>query len=129
MSRIRKWVEEEIKKFDYYLLSITNIDKFFIEINCTIKYIDEEKLDLEYIVLSKKTISERINYINYVVSAFNKLSKDERIIIYYAYMCKEKLTSEFMCEKMNISLSKYFRDKKEAIIRMAYALGMEEDKI
>jgi ArpU family phage transcriptional regulator len=127
MSKIRKWVEGELKKFDYYLLSIVSIDNYFVEKDCTLKYIYEDELSFDYIILSKETISERIRYINYVISAFNKLSEDERIIIYCLYICKEKTNSESICEKMNISLSKYFRDKKEAITRMAYALGIEGD--
>lgn len=127
MSRIRKWVETILTKFDYYLLSIGEVNNYFIENNYNFEFVVKEKLSFDYITLDDETIIERINYINYVINAFNKLSKPERIIIYYLYICDVKLTSDSICEKVNMSLSKYYRDKKEAITKLAYALGIKED--
>jgi ArpU family phage transcriptional regulator len=127
ISRIRKWVEDILKEFNYYLLSIGEISNYFIEENYTLKYVIKEELSFDYIMLDDETIVDRIKYINYVINAFNKLSKEERIIIYCLYICKEKFTSESICEKVNVSISKYYRDKKEAITKLAYALGIKED--
>lgn len=122
----RKWVERVLKTFDYYLLSIDYINNYFIKDEFTLKYVDKEKLSFDYIILSETTITERIKYINYVINAFNKLSREERMIIYYLYIDKTKITAELISDKLNISLSKYFRDKNFAITRFAYALGMED---
>ncbi len=125
--KIRKWVEVILKNFDYYLLSIGEIGNYIVKEEYIFKYIKKEELSLDYIILDESAIIERIKYINYVINAFNKLSKEERIIIYYLYIDKVKITSESICEKLNVSLSKYFRDKNVAITRFAYALGIGEN--
>lgn len=127
VATIRKWIERVLKTFDYYLLSIDDINNYLIKEEYILEYVDKDKLSFDYIILSEITIIERIKYINYVINAFNKLTKEERMIIYYLYIDKTKITTELICEKLNISLSKYFRDKNVAITRFAYALGMEDN--
>ena len=124
----KKNVEEVITKYDRYCLSICNNSNNKADENYLFNLIEECEVEEDlYPNISKEEIEKRIRYINYVRNAYNKLSVMERKIIYWAYLDKEnKRDDRYISNKLNFSLGYYYTKKKEAIIRFAYSLGVEE---
>jgi len=124
-NKTKKNVEEVINKYIYYNLSVDDCsdplrkDEFLLEIidiekqvNCPLKTYEEKK--------------KRIDYINYVRYSFNKLTSDERKVIYWTYLDKENnYDDRFIANSLGFSLGYYYIKKKETLIRFAYSLGVE----
>jgi hypothetical protein len=125
-SKTKKNVEEVIKKYVYYNLSVDN---------CSTSKIDDEymlgKLELDiqdkYILFDDGEKLNRLDYINYFRFSFNKLTKEERKIIYWTYLDKEdRFDDRFIADSLGFSLGYYYIKKKQTLIRFAYCLGVEE---
>ena len=126
-SKTKKNVEHIISKYVYYSLSVDNNSTSNIGDSFSLKEMDENKDLNEFIKLSKEEIKRRINYINYVRFSFNKLTKEERKIIYWTYLDKENnYDDRFIANNLGFSLGYYYIKKKETLIRFAYSLGVEE---
>ncbi len=124
-NKTKKNVEEVINKYIYYNLSVDDCSESLIgedflleeldinkQKNCPLKN-DEEK-------------KKRIEYINYVRYSFNKLTSDERKVIYWTYIDKENnYDDRFIANSLGFSLGYYYIKKKETLIRFAYSLGVE----
>ena len=125
----KKNVEEIISKYIYYNLSIDSGSDFKICEDFKYKMINKESINSEYVKLSYDEQEKRINYINYVRFSFNKLTLEERKIIYWTYFDKEKnYDDSFIANNLGFSLGYYYIKKKEALIMFAYALGVEKTK-
>ena len=124
-TKTKKQVEEFITKYVYYNLSVDN--------HCTSKINDIfllDKLELEtqnnYCLISNEEKLKRIDFINFFRFSFNKLTSDERKIIYWTYLDEEdKYDDRFIANSLGFSLGYYYIKKKETLIRFAYSLGVE----
>ena len=124
-NKTKKKVEEIIKNYTYYCLSVDNYSTTKIGEDYSLV-----KLDLlnsnNYMIISENEKKRRVDYINYFRFSFNKLTTDERKIIYWTYLDKEnKYDDRFIANSLGFSLGYYYIKKKETLIRFAYALGVE----
>ena len=125
-SKTKKNVESLITQYIYYNLSIDSGSDFKINKDFTYNMIEERFINCNYIKLTKEEKNLRINYINYVRFSYNKLTSDERKIIYWTYLDKENnYDDSFIANNLGFSLGYYYIKKKEALIRFAYSLGVE----
>lgn len=120
-AKTRKKVEEFLKLYSYCLLSviddeqlIINRDDFQISIN----------IDMKQDVLSDID-EEKKKFIEYIINRYNRLCTTHRKIIYLTYMIKDKQNDSIIANELGFALNSYYKIKKEAIIRMAYALNIE----
>ena len=118
-------VNNVIKKYNFVVLSVCPSIEIVDE-SLKFKLIQEEDIKKEYIKLTKEEIEERVKFINYVRFSYNKLTSDERKIIYWTYFDKENnYDDRYIANNLGFSLGYYYIKKKEAIIRFAYSLGVE----
>lgn len=126
-SKTKKNVEAVVNKYMYYNLSIDSGSEFKINKDFIYNMIEESSINDNYVKLSNEEITLRINYINYVRFSYNKLTSEERKIIYWTYLDKENnYDDSFIANNLGFSLGYYYIKKKEALIRFAYSLGVEE---
>ncbi len=125
-SKTKKNVETVITKYMYYNLSVDNHSTSVINEDFLLDKL-ESNIDDKYIIITKEEIKKRVDYINYFRFSFNKLTKDERKIIYWTYLDKEdSYDDRFIANSLGFSLGYYYIKKKETLIRFAYSLGVEE---
>ena len=125
-SKTKKNVEQTISKYIYYSQSVDSISTSNIKDNLLLDELDINKIDSSYIKLEKEECKKRIDFINYVRFSFNKLTTEERKIIYWTYLDKENnYDDRFISNKLGFSLGYYYIKKKETLIRFAYSLGIE----
>ena len=125
-SKTKKNVETVITKYMYYNLSVDNHSTSVINDDFLLDKL-EANIDDKYIIITKEEIKKRVDYINYFRFSFNKLTKDERKIIYWTYLDKEdSYDDRFIANSLGFSLGYYYIKKKETLIRFAYSLGVEE---
>lgn len=125
-SKTKKNVEAVITKYMYYNLSVDNHSTSVINDEFLLDKL-ETNIDDKYIIITKEEIKKRVDYINYFRFSFNKLTKDERKIIYWTYLDKEdSYDDRFIANSLGFSLGYYYIKKKETLIRFAYSLGVEE---
>ncbi len=119
--RTKKLVEDNLKLFNRYLLSIVDNNQLIIDENTY-----EIKLDVdEKNISEKEKEEEKLQFIKYVINRYNRLCILDKKIIYFTYMIKEKNNDGFIANKLGFDRNYYYRIKKEAIINMAYALNIE----
>ena len=123
--KTKKNVEQIISNYVYYSLSVDNNSTSNISDNFILEEIKAE--ESQYIKLDKEERNKRIDFINYVRFCFNKLTTDERKIIFWTYLDKENnYDDRFIANNLGFSLGYYYIKKKDALIRFAYSLGVEE---
>lgn len=128
-SQTKKNVEETISKYIYYNLSIDSGSDFKISDNFVYKMINDEDICTDYVKLSVEERKKRIEFINYVRFSFNKLNTEERKIVYWTYLDKEKnYDDSYIANNLGFSLGYYYIKKKDALIMFAYSLGVEKIK-
>ncbi|MEE0700312.1 MAG: hypothetical protein U0M66_07010 [Bacilli bacterium] len=126
-NKTKKNVEEIITKYVYYNLSVDNGSSYSIGNDFFLAKVEYEMPDNPYVRLDEREIKQRVEFINYVRAAFNKLTSDERKIIYWTYLDKENnYDDRFIANNLGFSLGYYYIKKKETLIRFAYSLGVEE---
>lgn len=123
--KTKKNVENVITQYMYYNLSVDNCSACSINEDFLFDKL-EFKTDDEYVIISSEERKKRIDYINYFRFSFNKLTKNERKIIYWTYIDKEdSYDDRFIANSLGFSLGYYYIKKKETLIRFAYSLGVE----
>ena len=128
-SQTKKNVEDTISKYIYYNLSIDSGSDFKISEDFVYKMINDEDISTEYVKLSTEERKKRIEFINYVRFSFNKLNTEERKIVYWTYLDKEKnYDDSYIANNLGFSLGYYYIKKKDALIMFAYSLGVEKTK-
>ena len=126
-NKTKKNVEYTISKYIYYSLSVDTNSTSNINSDFILEEIINKKSLSTYIKLDEKEIDKRIEFINYVRFSFNKLTTDERKIIYWTYLDKENnYDDRFIANNLGFSLGYYYIKKKETLIRFAYSLGVEQ---
>ena len=122
---VKKRVKHMIDKYKIYCLSTIG-NSLLNEVN-NYKYdIVSEQFDYEYICLSKEEVLKKVNYINYFRYSFNKLTTQERKIIYLSYLDNENnYDDRLIANSLGFSLGYFYTKKKQAIIRFAFAVGIE----
>jgi len=124
--KTKKNVEETINKYIYYSLSVDSDSTSKIGEKYCLDELVINDLNNMYIKLDKQEKAKRIEFINYVRFSFNKLTTDERKIIYWTYFDKENgYDDRFIANELGFSLGYYYIKKKETLIRFAYSLGIE----
>lgn len=125
-SKTKKNVEQTISKYVYYSLSVDNSSTSNIGESFLLDELNFNTLDNTYIKLEVSERKKRIDFINYVRFSFNKLTTEERKIIYWTYLDKENnYDDRFIANNLGFSLGYYYIKKKETLIRFAYSLGVE----
>lgn len=123
-DKTRKNVEDIITKYLYYNLSVDYNSTSNINENYLLDKL--EPIDFQYSSISKEELNDRVDFINYVRVAFNKLTCDERKVIYWTYLDKENnYDDRFIANSLGFSLGYYYIKKKQTLIRFAYSLGVE----
>ena len=80
----------------------------------------------DYIYFSTEEVIKKIKYINYIRYSFNKLTTQERKLIYWSYIDKEhSYDDRFIANQLGYSLGYFYIQKKDALIRFAFALGLK----
>lgn len=126
-SKTKKNVEQIISKYIYFNLSVDNSSTTTISDTFTLNILDIDKIDGKYIKINTDEQRKRIDFVNYFRLSFNKLTTDERKIIYWTYLDKENnYDDRYIANNLGFSLGYYYIKKKETIIRFAYCLGVEE---
>ena len=125
-NKTKKNVENVITKYIYYSLSVDNNSTSDIKDNYLLDKLVDGK-SLSYTNISNEEKNKRIEFINYVRFSFNKLTSEERKIIYWTYLDKENnYDDRFIANSLGFSLGYYYIKKKETLIRFAYSLGVEQ---
>ena len=123
----KKNVENIIAKYIYYTLSVDNNSTSNIKESYIIEKMSDNVTLSSFKNISESEIKTRVEFINYVRFSFNKLTTDERKIIYWTYLDKENnYDDRFIANNLGFSLGYYYIKKKEALIRFAYSLGVEK---
>ena len=124
-SYTKKNIKNILKKYNFLVLSVSpSQDR--IDDNYKLQLIKKEDIDEKYIKIDDNEIVKRIEFINYVRYSYNKLTKDERKIIYWTYFDKENnYDDRFIANNLGFSLGYYYIKKKETLIRFAFSLGIE----
>lgn len=126
-NKTKKNVEKIINEYTYYCLSVDNQYSNKISDNFMLNELKNEKINNSYIPISDDEKTKRINFVNYFRMSFNKLTTDEKKMIYWTYLDKEhNYDDRFIANNLGFSLGYYYIQKKETIIRFAYALGVED---
>lgn len=126
-NKTKKNVEKIINEYTYYCLSVDNQYSNKISDDFMLNELKNEKIDNSYIPISDDEKTKRINFVNYFRMSFNKLTTDEKKMIYWTYLDKEhNYDDRFIANNLGFSLGYYYIQKKETIIRFAYALGVED---
>lgn len=68
---------------------------------------------------------KRVKYINWIVSAVNRLSKTERAIIYKRYLQDDEMFDYQIYRDLNMSERNYYRIKSRMFYKLAFALKIE----
>lgn len=125
--KTKKNVKELIDKYIYYSLSVDNKSASKINDDFLLEQLNSYESDNIYIKKDDQELKSRVVFINYVRSSFNKLTTEERKIIYWTYFDKEdNYDDRFIANNLGFSLGYYYIKKKETLIRFAYSLGVEE---
>lgn len=126
-TKTKKNVEQIISQYIYYSLSVDNSSSSNIEDSYLLDALDFNSIDKTYVKISQEEQKRRIDFVNYVRFSFNKLTTEERKIIYWTYLDKENnYDDRFIANNLGFSLGYYYIKKKETLIRFAYSLGVEE---
>ena len=126
-TKIKKNVEQIISQYIYYSLSVDNSSSSNIGDSYLLDALDFNSIDKTYVKISQEEQKRRIDFVNYVRFSFNKLTTEERKIIYWTYLDKENnYDDRFIANNLGFSLGYYYIKKKETLIRFAYSLGVEE---
>lgn len=125
-SKTKKNIENITNKYNLYIISVStpqdNVDE-----NYNYRLLNSSDLKNNYIKISDESFEERVEFINYVRYSYNKLTSDERKIVYWTYFDKENnYDDRFIANNLGFSLGYYYMKKKEALIRFAFSLGVEE---
>lgn len=124
-NKTKKNVEEVINKYIYYNLSVDDYSESLIGEDFLLDELDISK-QKNCPLKNEEEKKKRIEYINYVRYSFNKLTSDERKVIYWTYLDKENnYDDRFIANSLGFSLGYYYIKKKETLIRFAYSLGVE----
>ena len=127
-TKTKKNVENTITKYIYYSLSVDSASTSNIKEDFLLEHLDISNIDSTYIKLEKDECKKRLDFINYVRFSFNKLTTEERKIIYWTYLDKENnYDDRFIANNLGFSLGYYYKKKKETLIRFAYSLGIEAE--
>lgn len=123
-------VEDIIHKYIFFCLSVDYYSTS--EISDDYVIIEMEKEDEKYTQyfenssITKEERLKRIRFINYFRFSFNKLTEEERKMLYWTYLDKNNdYDDRFIANSLGFSLGYYYVRKKETLIRFAYALGVE----
>lgn len=126
-SKTKKNVEQIISTYVYYNLSVDNSSTSFVNDTFTFSSLDINSIDNKYTKIDTVEQKRRIDFVNYFRFSFNKLTTDEKKIIYWTYLDKENnYDDRYIANNLGFSLGYYYIKKKETIIRFAYCLGAEE---
>ena len=126
-TKTKKNVEQIISQYIYYSLSVDNSSSSNIGDSYLLDALDFNSIDKTYVKISREEQKRRIDFVNYVRFSFNKLTTEERKIIYWTYLDKENnYDDRFIANNLVFSLGYYYIKKKETLIRFAYSLGVEE---
>ena len=122
----KKSVQDVISKYIYYVLSVDVKSVSSINSDFTLSYIEED-VPMEYTKITLEEQNKRIDYINYFRFAFNKMTSEDRKIIYWTYLDSEdKYDDRFIANSLGFSLGYYYKKKKDTLIRFAFSLGVEK---
>ncbi len=120
-------VKELINKYNYYSLSVDSKSDSKINDDFLLEQLDSYQNDNIYLKKDDCELKDRVVFINFVRSSFNRLTTEERKIIYWTYFDKEdNYDDRFIANNLGFSLGYYYIKKKETLIRFAYSLGIEE---
>ena len=126
-TKTKQNVEQIISQYIYYSLSVDNSSSSNIGDSYLLDALDFNSIDKTYVKISQEEQKRRIDFVNYVRFSFNKLTTEERKIIYWTYLDKENnYDDRFIANNLGFSLGYYYIKKKETLIRFAYSLGVEE---
>ena len=126
-TKTKKNVEQIISQYINYSLSVDNSSSSNIGDSYLLDALDFNSIDKTYVKISQEEQKRRIDFVNYVRFSFNKLTTEERKIIYWTYLDKENnYDDRFIANNLGFSLGYYYIKKKETLIRFAYSLGVEE---
>ena len=126
-TKTKKNVEQIISQYIYYSLSVDNSSSSNIGDSYLLDALDFNSIDKTYVKISQEEQKSRIDFVKYVRFSFNKLTTEERKIIYWTYLDKENnYDDRFIANNLGFSLGYYYIKKKETLIRFAYSLGVEE---
>ena len=122
----KKNVEIVIQKYLYYCLSIDNYPTSKISDDYSLNEFIQEEVYNSYVMIRAEERARRAEFINYFRNSFNRLTSEERKLIYCNYLDKEdNYDDRFIANNLGFSLGYFYMKKKETLIRFAYALGIE----
>lgn len=127
-TKTKKNVEQIISQYIYYNLSVDSSSTSSISDDFLLEKLDINTQNNNYVKVNEEERKQRIEFINYVRFSFNKLTTEERKVIYWTYLDKENnFDDRYIANNLGFSLGYYYIKKKETLIRFAYSLGVEEN--
>ena len=125
--KTKKGVEKIITKYVYYVLSVDDSSSVNIKEDYFLNNLEYKEPDNIFFKKDLGELKKRVEFINYFRTAFNRLTTDERKIIYWTYIDKEnRFDDSYIANNLGFSLGYYYIKKKETIIRFSYCLGVEK---
>ena len=126
-NKTKKNVEQLMTRYIYYSLSVDSNSTSSIKDDFLLDVLNSNDVSKANLNIDQEEQRKRIDFINYVRFSFNKLTTDERKIIYWTYFDKEdNYDDRFIANNLGFSLGYYYIKKKETLIRFACSLGVEE---
>lgn len=125
-------LEKIIEKYIFYCLSLDNYPVSTINDNYTFEKLafDNSNIDPKYATINKKEIKDGVDFINNFRLSFNKLTTEERKLIYWTYIDVEhNYDDRYIANELGYSVGYYYILKKRTITRFAYALLIDFNKI
>ena len=116
-QKTKRNVLKTLKIYNYYSLSLFDEN--------TLKISEDYKIEISQIKTSKEVMCERLDFVVKVISSYNKLNSTDKEIIYKSYISSHKVNDDIIANKLGFSVKYYYKIKKEAIIKFAFALGVE----
>ena len=124
-NKTKKNIENITEKYNYYVLSVSTSSETIDE-TFKLKLLQFSDVSNKYIKIEEEELKRRIDFINYVRFSYNKLTSEERKIVYWTYFDKENnYDDRFIANNLGFSLGYYYIKKKDALIRFAFSLGVE----
>lgn len=128
-EKTKEAVEAALEKYRMYMLTVP--DEFLPRVTQTYSLVPPSQTNAfhsstEDIAVKRADFDrEKYKYMEKINRAVNRLTKLQRELIVKRYMTFEELRDYDVYNDMCISESKYYRERKKAFYKIAFALGIE----
>ncbi len=115
-------VLEILKIYNYYALSLIGENQLEFNRDYSIKL---KIIENKHLIIGVEEQLKRKLLLEHVVNSYNKLNIIEKEIIYRTYLSEKQVNDDIIANGLGFSVKYYYKIKKQTIIKLAFALGVE----